>query len=118
MKIDRSMKEVVIHQDSIIKTIKTYFGSEVNKMREYQTPGEPNSHVKSPVDQEKCLSKTQQNKYQSGVGSLMYLCKHSRPDLTNNVRDLSRFMKMADSENYKSLLRTIKYVLDTIDIGL
>ena len=118
MKIDRSMKELVIHQDSIIKTIKTYFGSEVNKMREYQTPGEPNSHVKSPVDQEKCLSKTQQNKYQSGVGSLMYLCKHSRPDLTKNVRDLSRCMKMADSENYKSLLRTIKYVLDTSDIGL
>ena len=34
MKIDRSMKEVVIHQDSIINTIKTYFGSEVNKIRE------------------------------------------------------------------------------------
>ena len=60
MKNYRSMKEVVIHQDSIIKTIKTYFGSEVNKMREYQTPGEPNSHVKSPVDQDKCLSKIQQ----------------------------------------------------------
>ena len=48
----------------------------------------------------------------------MYLCKHSLPDLTKNVRDLSRCMKMADSENYKSLLRTIKYVLDTSDIGL
>ena len=48
----------------------------------------------------------------------MYLCKNSHPDLTNNVRDLSRCMKMADSENYKSLLRTIKYVLDTSDIGL
>ena len=51
MKIDRSMKEVVIHQDSIIKTIKPYFGSEVNKMREYQTTGEPNIHVKSPFNQ-------------------------------------------------------------------
>ena len=48
----------------------------------------------------------------------MYICKHSCPDLTNNFRDLSRCMKMADSENYKSLLRTIKYVLDTSDIGL
>ena len=48
----------------------------------------------------------------------MNLCNHSRPDLTKNVRDLSRCMKMDDSYNYKSLLRTIKYVFDTIDIVL
>ena len=48
----------------------------------------------------------------------MYLCKHSRPYLTNNVRDLSRCMKMANKENYEALMRTVKYVLDTEDIGL
>ena len=87
-------------------------------MRKYSTPGEPNIHIVSPKNYDEYLSKTQQNKYQSAVGSLMYLCKHSRPYLTNNVRDLSRCMKMANKENYEALMRTVKYVLDKEDIGL
>ena len=59
-----------------MKNIKDYLGSEVNKISEYQTPGEPNSHFKSPVDHEKCLSKIKENKYQSGFGSLIYICKN------------------------------------------
>ena len=30
--------------------------------------------------------------YRSGVGTLLYLTKHSRPDITNPVRELSKSM--------------------------
>ena len=116
--IDRDKKEVLITQRGVINSIKRYFGNEVNKMRKYSTPGEPNSHIVSPKNDDECLRKTQNNKYQSAVGSLMYLCKHSRPYLTNNIRDLSIFMKMDNRENYETLTRTVKYVLDTEDIGI
>ena len=30
--------------------------------------------------------------YRSGVGTVLYLTKHSRPDITNPVRELSKSM--------------------------
>jgi hypothetical protein len=32
------------------------------------------------------LTSEQQTKYRSGVGMLLYLVKHSRPDISNAVR--------------------------------
>ena len=43
----------------------------------------------------------------------MYLVKFSRPDISNSVRELSKVMDGATQSNMKSLLMTIKYVLDT-----
>jgi len=59
------------------------------------------------------LEDEKQQKYRSGVGSLLYLLKHSRPDLPNAVRELSKVMDQANEGHYKALLRTIKYVSDT-----
>ena len=57
-------------------------------------------------------------KYRSGVGMLLYLVKFSRPDLSNCVRELSKVMRDATKSHLKSLLRTIKFVLDTSSWGL
>ena len=51
--------------------------------------------------------------YRRGVGLLLYLIKFSRPDISNAVRELSKVMDGATLGNMKSMLRTIKYVLDT-----
>jgi hypothetical protein len=50
-----------------------------------------------------------------GVGIMLCLIKHSRPDICNSVRELS---KVADGAHLKVPLRTIKYVLGTEDHGL
>ena len=71
--IDRDKKEALITQRGVINSIKRYFGNEVKKMRKYSTPGEPNSHIVSPKNDDECHRKTHQNKYQSEVESLMYL---------------------------------------------
>jgi hypothetical protein len=44
---------------------------------------------------------------------LLYLLKHSRPDLSNCVRELANVMDGAAPAHSKALFRTIKYVIDT-----
>ena len=51
----------------------------------------------------------------SGIGSLLYLVKHSRPGLSNAVCELSKCMDKANMIHYKALLRAIKYIIDTKD---
>ena len=79
---------------------------------------EPGSNIVPPKDCEEVLDILNQNKYQSGVGTLMYLVKHSRPDINNSVRELSKCMMRASQENMNILYRVMKYVLDTKDKGL
>ena len=49
---------------------------------------------------------------------LLYLVKHSRPDITNATRELSKSMDGATMLGYQEFLRVIKYVLDTEGYGL
>ena len=66
-----------------------------------------------PEDGSTTLPKADMLKYRSGTGSLLYLVKHSRPDIANAVRELSKVMDKATAGHMKELLRCIKYVLDT-----
>jgi hypothetical protein len=49
---------------------------------------------------------------------LLYFAKHSRPDTSNDVRELSIRMDGATIWTYLELLRIIKCVLDTKSFGL
>jgi hypothetical protein len=49
---------------------------------------------------------------------LLYLTKYSRPDTSNIVRELSKFMDSATLGAYNKLLRVIKIVIDTKTFGL
>ena len=49
-----------------------------------------------------------QSMYRLGVGMLLYLVKHSRLDIANPTRELSKLMSMASEANWKELLRVIK----------
>ena len=65
------------------------------------------------MHEEEKLMEEEQKIYQSGVGSLLYLLKHSRPDLSNSVRELSKVMDGANRNHMKMLKRVIKFVIDT-----
>ena len=56
--------------------------------------------------------------YRSGVGSLIYLVKHARPDIANIVRELAKCMSGASIAALTELLRVIKFVLSTANYGL
>jgi hypothetical protein len=59
-----------------------------------------------------------QTEYWSGGGSLLYLLKHSQPELSNPIRELSKAMNAPNTDHLKEMYRVIKWVLQTPNIGL
>ena len=72
-------KKAWLGQPTIIKSLEKQFGERVSKKKMTITPGAPELLVERWM-------------YRSGVGTLLYLTKHSRPDITNPVRELSKSM--------------------------
>jgi hypothetical protein len=109
---------MVLIQPQLLNSLEKKFGDLVSHMRRYNTPGGPNEVVMRPHDGDALLTEDDQKLYRSGVGMLLYLTKHSRPDISNAVRELSKVMDGATEAHMKMMLRGIKYVLDTKDKGL
>ena len=74
--------------------------------------------IRKSTDEDTKLVGEQQREYRSGVGSLLYLLKHSRPELSNPIRELSKAMHEPNIDHMKELLRVIKWVLNTPTVGL
>ena len=102
-----------MYQEELIKKLEKYFGDDVRKMREYDTPAGHLETIQMVKDDEPSIDVNEQTRYRSGVGMLLYLVKFSRPDLSNCVRELSKANSKANDGHFKSLLRVIKYVLIT-----
>ena len=103
-------------QPHIIKSLRDRFGPHVEKLKSTLTPG--TTGYVSLQTNDGLLTNEQKTEYRSGTGTLLFLLKHSRPDLSNPVRELSKNMDKANYANYKEMLRIIKFVLDTQDYGL
>ena len=56
--------------------------------------------------------------YRSGVGTLLYLTKHSRPDICNPVRELLKTMDAPAPVHLKEMYKVIRHVLSTKGYGL
>lgn len=104
-----------IVQPDIIKNLERAFGNIVMDMR---TPMGPGITVSRPKENEETIGPTDQQRYRSGVGMLLYLVKLSRPDVSNAVRELSKVMDGATSDHVEMLHRGIKFVLITRERGV
>ena len=49
---------------------------------------------------------------------LLFLIKHSRPDIANCTRELSKVLDGATLSAYKEMLQVIKFVIATKEWGL
>ena len=56
--------------------------------------------------------------YQCGVGSLLYLLRHSQPELSNPIRAFSKAMGGANDSALNEMYKVIKWVLNTENLGL
>jgi hypothetical protein len=56
--------------------------------------------------------------YAEVVGSLLYLMTFTRPDLAQSVGVLSRFVSDARKEHWEAAAKVLRYVVDTLDLGL
>jgi hypothetical protein len=59
------------------------------------------------------ISPEDQSIYRSVVGSLLYLMKHSRPNIANAVRELLKCMDGATPSAFNEMKRLAKFVMDT-----
>eukprot|EP00804_Cyclotella_cryptica_P000019 CCRYP_013697-RA/>CCRYP_013697-RA protein AED:0.44 eAED:-0.15 QI:0/0/0/0.5/1/1/2/0/583 len=64
------------------------------------------------------LSPEKHSRYRTGVGKLLYLTKHSRPDIANAVRELSRHCHDPTEAHWEAMCDCIRYVRGTPTRGL
>lgn len=113
--IERDGNKILLSQPDLINKLISKFGAKIEKLKQYETPAPAGTHVIRCTDDEATLDDSEQNEFRSGVGSLLYLLKHSRPELSNSVRELSKVMDRANKAHQKALLRVIKFVSETRD---
>ncbi|KAG7337993.1 gag-polypeptide of LTR copia-type [Nitzschia inconspicua] len=105
-------------QPDMIKKIEKEFGDAVSYLKNMKVPMASGINVIRPTEDDPLLSPEDQKDYRSAVGMLSYLVKHSRPDLSNSVRELSKVMDGATDEHVAILHRVIKFVIDTKNRGV
>ena len=110
-------KKVWLGQPTIIKSLEKQFGEKVAKKKMTITPGTP-GFIGGKVDDISKVDEKTQSMYRSGVGTLMYLTKHSRPDITNPVRELSKSMDGTSMAHVTEMYRVINFVLEMKTLGL
>ena len=82
-----------LQQPSIIRSMEKKFSEEAMIHRLGLAPGTPRFTAMKIADEEDNLPAKEHATYRSGVGTLFYLTKHSRPDLCKAARDLSKTVK-------------------------
>jgi histone deacetylase 1/2 len=116
--VSEDRKRAWLGQPHLISNLEKKFGEETQMLHAYVTPGTPGLYQLREKDESLMLPMEQRERYRSGVGMLLYLVKHSRPDIANAVRELSKVLDCSTKGSYKEMLRCIKYVLDTRIFGL
>ena len=105
-------------QPSIIKSLEQQFGDRPMKERLSLTPRSPRFTARRLENLEDKVSSEEHETYRSGVGTLLYLTKHSRPDISNPVRELSKTMDAPAPVHLKEMYKVIRHVLSTREHGL
>jgi hypothetical protein len=118
IRFNKARTKAWLGQPHLIKKLEKKFGEMVMGLMKYKTPGTPHTGIVRPKEGDLLVDEPQQELYRSGVGMLLYLVKHSRPDIANAVRELSKCMTGANAAAFKELMRVIKFVLDTRAYGL
>ena len=114
----KDRKKAWVGQPHLMKKIEKTFGEEVKSLQKYKTAGTPGSGLVRAESEEAKIAPEQHSRYRTGVGMLLYCIKHSRPDVANPIRELTKCLDGATPAAYKEMLRVIKYVLDTKTLGL
>jgi hypothetical protein len=93
-----------IRQPHMTKKIEQVFGEDVAKRQVYKTPGTPELGLVKVNEEMEQVSPEMQSRYCTGVGMLLFLIKHSRPDMANAVRELSKCLDGPNEAAYKDML--------------
>ena len=112
-KVVRKGDELHMFQPDIMYKLEKEFGADVREIRKYRTPASPGFAVRRPTADESLISAVMQKRFRMAVGLMLFLVKFSRPDISNSVRELAKVNDGATNENFKQMLRAVRFVLDT-----
>lgn len=108
--IDKDNKVITLSQENYVDQLLLKFN-----MTECKT-------VDTPMEAKLNIIKSQeikdQNPYQQLIGSLMYLCVLTRPDIAYAVGYLSQFNNCHNNEHWLYAKRILKYLKKTKNLGL
>ena len=85
-------------------------GKRAMKERLSLTPGTPRFIARRIENPEDMVSPKEHETYRSGVATLLYLTKHSRPDICNLVRELSKAMDAPAPVHMKEMYKLHGFV--------
>ena len=111
--------KIILHQRKFIAKLLQDFDNEIKDLKFKGFPmGNLTKVIHTYDDSKDLLSTHIQVRYQSGVGSLLYIVKHSRPYLNNSIRELSKSMDRENKEGYKKLLQALNFIKYTTNLGI
>ena len=110
---DKGNNYIWIGQPAYTKNLLKSYGMQDSNPT--STPVDVNSKLQPAKDTDEPLNQT---KYQSAVGSLMYLAVSTRPDISYAVNNLARFNLNPQKEHWTALKRVLRYLNGTINHGL
>ena len=113
-----SRDTIWIHQPKLFKHLEQTFGDLIKNVRDFKTPAAPKTTIIRPKPGDPLISPEKQKTFRSGVGMLLYLVKHSRPDISNATRELSKVGDGATEAHWTQLLRTVKFTIQSKNKGL
>ena len=114
----KDKKKAWLAQPHVMKNIRQKFGELVKNAQHYKTPETPGIGLRKSMADDPKVSIKEHKTYLSGVGMLLYLMKHSRPDIANAVRELTKVLDKPTPAALKEMKRVMKFVLDTENYGL
>jgi hypothetical protein len=81
----------MVDQPFIVKKMLARFTDVIRMSKiQYKTPGTLGFNIIRPMTREAEISPEDQTVFRTGVGTLLYLIKYSRPDILNVVRELAK----------------------------
>ena len=96
-------KRAWLGQPQLLKNLVKKFGNHIKNIGSHITPGMPKVLIISPMIESKKITTKDQWDYWLGMGFLLYLIKHSQPDIVNETIELSKANNGANPAAYKEL---------------
>ena len=112
-----TMKKSCSYQPHLIKKLEDKFGELVRDIRKSNLPTALCPNLMRLENDDELINTNLQEQYRSGAGMLLYQINYTRPDIANVVREYSKMTDKATSLHSKTLLKLIKYLLDTKNKG-
>ena len=89
--------------DNLLENLEKKFGNYAQHMRNTKTSGTPNFGIVCLTKYDEKILLEKEKQCCSGVRMLLYLVKHSHPDIANAIRELSKVLDGANMATLKEM---------------